>query len=103
MPVAPVRKKARGRNHRFSLKAPAFPARAGYGLYVISPGTGFLAPVAHDARRKHLELGLSTGRPGPHDFAVRMHASRLAQKRLTSPRPSHPASTYRDDAYAPFR
>jgi hypothetical protein len=30
---------------------PAFPARWCYGLYVIFPGTGLIAPVAHDARR----------------------------------------------------
>src|SRR4051812_9486821 len=49
---------------------PAFPARRRYGLYVISPGTGCLAPVARalvDSR----ELGISTGMPGTHDFAVR--------------------------------
>jgi hypothetical protein len=42
-----------------------------YGLYVIFPGTGCLAPVARDARQKHHELGISTGMPEPHDFAVR--------------------------------
>jgi hypothetical protein len=38
---------------------------------VISPGTGYLAPVARalvDGRR----LGISTGMPEPHDFAVRV-------------------------------
>ena len=41
------------------------------GLYVLSPGTGSLAPVACElvAIRR---LGLSTGRPGPHDFTVRI-------------------------------
>jgi len=45
-----------------------------YGLYVISSGTGSLAPVARVLVNKHSELGLSTGRPGPHDFAVRVSA-----------------------------
>src|SRR3954447_19082921 len=38
------------------------------GLYVISPGTGSLAPVA---RNDHCRLDLSSGRAGPHDFTVR--------------------------------
>jgi len=46
---------------------------------------------------EHRDLGASTGTPEPHDFAVRKERARLAH----SPRPSHPASTYRDDAYAP--
>jgi hypothetical protein len=41
-----------------------------YGLYALSPETGFLAPVAR-VLVKSSELDLSTGRPGPHDFAVR--------------------------------
>jgi hypothetical protein len=40
----------------------------GYGLYALSSGTGFLAPVIRKSSR---ELDLSTGRSGPHDFAVR--------------------------------
>ncbi len=42
-------------------------------------------------------LGLSVGRPGPHDFAVRTGLARLARPA----RPSHPALHVRDDAYAP--
>jgi len=38
-------KSAGGRNHRFSRDIPAFPARWLGGLYVLSPGTGCLAPV----------------------------------------------------------
>ena len=47
---------------------------------------GFLAPIA--ARIVSARLGLSVGRPGPHDFAVRDVAARPA----TPSRPSHPAS-----------
>jgi hypothetical protein len=54
---------------------PAFPARWAYDLYVISPGTGLIAPVARNARHEHRKLDLSTGRPGPHDFTVRAHQS----------------------------
>jgi len=51
---------------------PAFPARRVYDLYVVSPGTGFLAPVTCElvAIRR---FDLSTGRSGPHDFAVRVN------------------------------
>jgi hypothetical protein len=41
-----------------------------YGLYVISPGTGCLAPVDRGVIKLR-DLGISTGMPGPHDFTVR--------------------------------
>jgi hypothetical protein len=79
-PAAPVHQKARGRNHRWRRSHPAFPAQWCYGLYALSPGTGLSCPrcpqAAHRAYRK---LSLSVGRPGPHDFAVRVSISRLAQ------------------------
>jgi hypothetical protein len=43
-------------------------------------------------------LGLSVGRPGPHDFAVRTGIAR----RATPLRPSHPALQVRDDREAPL-
>src|SRR5215475_6698463 len=71
---------------------PAFPAQWLYGLYVLSPVTGL---SCHRRRAISLaQLGLSVGRPGPHDFAVRASTGRLAQKRLMPPRPSHPASRF---------
>ena len=76
---------------------PTFPARWFCGLYALFPGTGSLAPVARNARHEHRELGISTGMPGPHDFAVHDNT-----------RSSNAASTsiaarlhVRDDAYAP--
>jgi hypothetical protein len=39
--------------------------------FVLSPGTGFLAPVSRQ-RAKRVALGISTGMPGPHDLAVRI-------------------------------
>jgi hypothetical protein len=36
---------------------------------VLSPGTGFLAPVSR--QRLRAALGASTGAPGPHDLTVR--------------------------------
>jgi len=44
------------------------------------------------------KLDTSVGVSGPHDFAVRISAARLA----TPSRPSHPAPNVRDDAYAPL-
>jgi hypothetical protein len=62
----------------------------GYGLYALSPGTGILAPVARNTRRKHPELDTSSGVSGPHDFTVRFNAVRQP----ASTRPSQPASTF---------
>jgi hypothetical protein len=42
-----------------------------YGLYALSPGPAFLPPSSKMLVNKHRELGLSSGRPGPHDFTVR--------------------------------
>jgi hypothetical protein len=44
------------------------------------------------------KLDASVGASGPHDFAVRASAARLA----SLPRPPHPAPNVRDDAYAPL-
>jgi hypothetical protein len=51
--------------------------------FALSPGTGFLAPVAshHPAR-----LGISVGMPGPHDFAVRHEISRPHKDRALTHR-----------------
>jgi hypothetical protein len=72
----PRAKKCTGQEPQAQPDDPAFPARWRYGLYVISPGTGSFAPVTRDARHEHHGLDLSTGRPGPHDFAVRDHRAR---------------------------
>src|SRR3954464_6508174 len=86
----PAEKNAGGRYHRFGGDIPAFPARMGYGLYALSLGTGILAPVARNTRRKHHELDTSSGVSGPHDFTVRFNAVRQP----ASTRPSQPASTF---------
>jgi hypothetical protein len=44
-PMVRVQQKSTRQNHRCSRNRPAFPARMAYGLYVLSPGTGSLAPV----------------------------------------------------------
>ena len=63
----------------------------------LSPVTGLSCHrrYAGIASRK---LDASIGASGPHDFAVRISAARLA----SLPRPPHPAPNVRDDAYAPL-
>ena len=64
---------------------PTFPAQWRYGLYVISPVTGFLATVISGTYRK---LDASTGASGPHVFAVRFRA---VVKGTAASTASHPA------------
>jgi hypothetical protein len=102
----PANKKAGGSHHRFS-RSTGIPRAMAYGLYVISPGTGFLAPVPRDAKHHRgsdnaqaHRAGISTGMPGPHDFAVRIdvvrpttrHVHRFPASRLVTiaMRPSSP-------------
>jgi hypothetical protein len=66
----PAEKNAGGSHHRFS-RSTGIPRAMFDDLYVISPGTGLIAPVARVLGEEHRNLDLSTGRPGPHDFAVR--------------------------------
>jgi len=76
--------------------------RDGVNAYTSSPrGPAFLPPsLARSPKRR--KLGISTGMPGPHDFAVRRNVSRLRlATHLTSRRPSHCRSNVRDDAYVP--
>jgi len=64
---------------------PAFPARRHYGLWRALPGVrALIATVAGGINRR---LDPSVGGSGPHVFAVRTGAARLA----TPKRPSHPA------------
>jgi hypothetical protein len=83
------------RRHR---KHPAFPTQWFYGLYVISPGTGLSCPRHSRRNCFSRKLSASVGAPGPHDFAVRFSAARLA----TPPRPPHPAPNVRDDRDTPL-
>jgi hypothetical protein len=59
---------------------------------------GFLVTVAgHNAlHRGLLDIGVEIS--GPHDFAVRKSAARLAPL----PRPSHPTPNVRDDRETPL-
>jgi len=55
------------------------------------------ATVAGVKRQLHRQVDASIVASGPHDFAVRKGAARLAP----SLRPLHPTLNVRDDAYAP--
>jgi hypothetical protein len=83
-------KKAGGSHHRFS-RIIRHSLRDGFnGVLRTLPGDrAFLPP----SRADHLSLSISVGMPGPHDFAVRTDAARLA----TPARPSHPRLTFGDD------
>jgi hypothetical protein len=87
---------------------PAFPARVALRLIRTLPGDRRSCPRPRDAKHHRVATtlarcaGLSTGRPGPHDFTVRHRASRpRLATHLTRQRPSHSLSNVRDDAYAP--
>jgi hypothetical protein len=94
-------KKARGRTTGTTEHRPSL--RNGLNdLYVISSGTGCLAPVLRQ-RASHVAQGASTGTPGPHDFAVRIVLFvRMDQPRCNPIRPSHPAPNARDDRETPL-
>jgi hypothetical protein len=95
----PATKKAGGSHHRFGRNNPAFPARMVLRLIRALLGDRRSCP-RHRHRR---QLGISTGMPGPHDFAVlsvlsvRPRNSALQHRQAIA---SHPAC--RDDREAPL-
>src|SRR5690242_4438235 len=70
-PMARLQKEMQAAVTTGAADQPAFPARWLYGCFVISLGTGLIAPIIGVMRKHHCRLGLSTGRPGPHDLTVR--------------------------------
>ncbi len=101
-PVARLRKKCRRQEPQVQPDRPGLPCAMGERLLRALPGDRLVCS-------RHLR------NPSGRQQAWRQHRgarttrlerpradSRLAQKRLTDPRPSLPASTYRDDAYAPL-
>jgi hypothetical protein len=79
-PMARLQKRKQAAVTTGSARSSGIPCAVVYGLYVISSGTGSLAPVACElvAIRR---LGISTGMPGPHDFAVR---DRIVRRQVIS-------------------
>src|SRR4051794_9373168 len=78
--------------------------RGGFsGVYVISPGTGFLAPVlatllriiASATMRKSIARGISTGMPEPHDLAVLPVLFVRPRNRVLQPRQATASRTQR--------
>jgi hypothetical protein len=98
-PVAPVRMKCTGQEPQVRPRHPGLPCANGLRLIRDLLGDRLDCPRHAAARQKQRALGLSTGRPGPHDFTVRACIGRPP----SLARPSQPASTYRDDAYVPLR
>src|ERR1700759_5509666 len=95
-----VQQKARCRTTGSANNRPS-PRNGFNGVYVLSPGTGFLAPVNSATRERCRRLSASTGTPGPHDLAVRMMLFVRAKITLQhhTPTASHPAC--RDDRDTP--
>src|ERR1700730_6986172 len=64
--------------------------------FVLSPATGL--SCHRRLRNPFRKLDASVGASGPHDFAVRQNAARLASPK----RPPHPALYVRDDRETPL-
>ena len=87
--VCKMHKGKHTRAFRFSGGNPAFPAQWFYGLFRALLGDrAFLPPSP--AKTCFRRLDASVGASGPHDFAVRASAARLASPK----RPPHPAPTF---------
>src|SRR5215468_7121724 len=86
-PAARLQKSKQAADTTGSAKSSGIPCAMVLRLIRDLPGEpGFLAPII--ALTSSAQLVASVGATGPHDFAVRVDAARLA----TSPHPSHPAS-----------
>jgi hypothetical protein len=80
-------KSTRVSNHRYAA-INRHSLRDGFTAYIaLSPGTGLFCPRHFRRNCFQRKLSASVGAPGPHDFAVRISAARLA----SLSRPPHPA------------
>ena len=97
-PMARLQQKTQAAGTTGSAEHPAFPARWAYSLYVISPGTGLIAPVARalvTPQTWHQHRDARTTRFRRPDQIALVWRNRS--------RPPHPRLTCRDDrAYAPL-
>src|SRR5579871_1114875 len=80
---------------------PAFPAQWFYGLYALSLVSQCLIATiaAREAFGACARLDASVGASGPHDFAVRIRATRQS----AHPQPPHPRPAFVTIAIAPLR
>jgi len=65
VPTAPavrVQQKSTRQNHRYEPDHPAFPAQWLYGVYALSSGTGFLAPVVRCSSKRITNFAPAPGR-----------------------------------------
>ena len=88
----PAEKKAGGSHHRFGRDIPVFPARWLSGLYVISPGTGLIAPVIRAVRNAPSQTWPQHREARTTRLHRPRHVVRLRETRCDMSRPSHPAS-----------
>jgi hypothetical protein len=65
-PMARLQNKSRRQSPQVRAEQPAFPARWLTGLYVLSPGTGFLAPVCDECASRIAQ----TAAPGGQDHTI---------------------------------
>jgi hypothetical protein len=72
-----AKRKCTRRSPQVQPRHPGIPRAIVYGLYALSLGTGLIAPLG-EPRETRLPHDLSTGRSGPHDFAVRRKCDRLS-------------------------
>jgi hypothetical protein len=102
-PMARLQKKSRRQSPQVWPDIPAFPARLVLTAYTRSPRGPALLPPSPLRSSQH-GLGISTGMPGPHDFAVRVSPF-VGEVRLRCalPRPSHSVAYVRDDRDTPLR
>src|SRR5882724_12189781 len=91
--LACEKNKAHERSHReVHRRNPAFPHADGFNAYIALSSVNGLSCHRRLANC-FAKLDTSVGASGPHDFAVRACAARLAPP----PRPPHPAPNVRDD------
>ena len=91
-------RRRRTRAYRFSGSNPAFPAQWFYDLFRALPGDRLSCHRRRCDAKHHHQLDASIEASGPHDFAVRISAVRLA----ALSRPSLPAPNVRDDRDTPL-
>ena len=106
VPVAPavrVQQKSTAAEPQVTAETTGLPCAMVLTLIRDLPGDRRSCPRRPRRSSKHRNLGISTGMPGPHDFAVRdMSFVRAYEMRCDMSRPSHLRPNARDDREAPL-